>query len=189
MIDNLYPVLGRVMVIKGAKVNLRHIRIEDLGDLYEYSSQREVAHAAGFSRSQDYLSSLDLFNELDTDLSWIIVQKNGKVVGNICLYELENLSDGEKERHVSLGYALNKNFWNKGYMTDAVNCLINWLVDSYKKIDVVEAYVTLQNVSSQRVLEKAGFDFIALVEVPYFDGYLTRNEVKVYENKIAKRRV
>lgn len=74
-------------------------------------------------------------------------------------------------------------------MTDAVNCLINWLVDSYKKIDVVEAYVTLQNVSSQRVLEKAGFDFIALVEVPYFDGYLTRNEVKVYENKIAKRRV
>jgi len=56
---------------------------------------------------------------------------------------------------VALGYVLAKAHWGKGYMTEASHTVIDWLFQQ-KKIYRIFATTDVENVGSQRVLEKAG---------------------------------
>lgn len=57
-----------------------------------------------------------------------------------------------------IGYVIGKKWWNKGIMTEACNKLIEILInDGYKKV-VIKANV--ENIASNRVIEKCGFKFI-----------------------------
>ena len=52
-------------------------------------------------------------------------------------------------------YVLNRNFWNKGYVTEAVKRVIDF---GFSELGLHRIYATLapENVTSVRVLEKAG---------------------------------
>ncbi len=65
---------------------------------------------------------------------------------------IEMRMDGHK---VELGYVLAKAFWGKGYMTEAVQALIGWAFEQ-PTIRRVYATTSVDNFSSQRVMEKAG---------------------------------
>ncbi|MFT8425725.1 GNAT family N-acetyltransferase [Lactobacillus sp. UCMA15818] len=175
-------------MIRGNKIRLRHVQLGDVGDLYEYSSQKEVAQAAGFIQSGTYSAAKDFYTELDTELAWVITLPNGKVIGNICLYEQELAFVEQTVKRVAVGYALNNKYWNKGYMAEAMQLLVEWIKNNKKMIAVIEAYVTIENVASQRVLEKAGFTVSSVIEVPYFEAQLMKNKVIAYEKILEKRR-
>ena len=56
---------------------------------------------------------------------------------------------------VGLGYVLARDSWGKGYMTEAVRAMVNWLMaqpDVYRVFAVCDA----ENISSARGMEKAG---------------------------------
>ena len=61
--------------------------------------------------------------------------------------------DGNPE----IGYCLSRKYWNKGYMTEACNTLVNYLFDIGYKTVVIEA--DENNIGSNRVIEKCGFEF------------------------------
>lgn len=176
-------------MIKGKQILLRHVQFSDIDDLYEYSSQKDVARSAGFIQSGNYLSAKDFYAELDNELAWVIALKNGKVIGNVCLYEQE-FDDAEQiEKRVAVGYALNNKYWNKGYMSEALRRLIEWIKKNHKSIEVIEGYVSVQNIASQRVLEKAGFVVSAIMEIPYFDEQLMKKKVIAYEKKLREEEI
>lgn len=56
---------------------------------------------------------------------------------------------------VALGYVLAKAHWGKGYMTEASRAMIEWLLQQ-REIYRVFATTDVENIGSQRVLEKAG---------------------------------
>lgn len=55
-----------------------------------------------------------------------------------------------------VGYFLDYKEHNQGYTTEALGAVIDWLFQ-YTDIKRIEAGVTLHNIPSYRVLEKAGF--------------------------------
>lgn len=55
-----------------------------------------------------------------------------------------------------LGYWLGEPFWNHGILTKAVNMMITHIFDKYP-VYKITAEVFIDNVASQRVLEKNGF--------------------------------
>ena len=63
---------------------------------------------------------------------------------------------GKRRGRVQLGYALAQAFWGKGYATEAVMAVTAWAL-SQPGFHRVGALCDLENVASQRVLEKAGF--------------------------------
>lgn len=60
------------------------------------------------------------------------------------------------DRHrVELGYVIGRAFGGNGYMTEAVKAIINWAL-SQPQIYRVFATTSVDNVPSQRVMEKSG---------------------------------
>ena len=56
---------------------------------------------------------------------------------------------------VAVGYVLAQAYWGKGYMTEAARTIIEWAFQQ-KEIYRIFATTDVENVGSQRVLEKAG---------------------------------
>lgn len=79
---------------------------------------------------------------------YVITIKDGaKVVGMI---------DPRIEGHkLGIGYGLARAHWGKGYMTEATRAIIDWALQQ-EEIYRVYATTDVENIGSQRVLEKAG---------------------------------
>ncbi|MBK8422210.1 MAG: GNAT family N-acetyltransferase [Anaerolineales bacterium] len=56
---------------------------------------------------------------------------------------------------VELGYVVNKSFQGRGYMTETVRAIIDW---AFQQPNVYRVFATtgVDNIASQRVMEKAG---------------------------------
>lgn len=83
---------------------------------------------------------------------WIIIEKKKKaIIGGICFHGQANES-GE----VEIGYGIDDEYMNKGYMTETIQALLYWL-EKRKDVRIVKAETEQTNISSIRVLEKTGF--------------------------------
>ena len=56
---------------------------------------------------------------------------------------------------IHVGYALGKDFWNKGYVSEAFNAMIDHFF-THTDVVRVEAICDVENIGSARVMEKAG---------------------------------
>jgi ribosomal-protein-alanine N-acetyltransferase len=80
--------------------------------------------------------------------SYVLTSKDSdSAIGMISMH-----SDGFK---VGLGYVLARPHWGKGYMTEAVRTMVNWLLEQ-PDIYRVFAICDVENLASGRVMEKAG---------------------------------
>ncbi|MGV0102280.1 GNAT family N-acetyltransferase [Nostoc sp. DSM 114167] len=60
------------------------------------------------------------------------------------------------DNSATLGYVFFPNFWGKGYALEAVKCMINYLVETYKNLDF-SADVDVKNHRSIALLQNLGF--------------------------------
>ncbi len=60
-----------------------------------------------------------------------------------------------KDHRCGIGYVLARRYWGKGYITEAVRAVIQWLFNQ-PGIYRVDATCDLENTASFRVMEKAG---------------------------------
>jgi RimJ/RimL family protein N-acetyltransferase len=62
----------------------------------------------------------------------------------------------------SIGYVLARPFWGKGYMTEAVRAVTDWLL---RQPDIYRVFATcdVDNPASARVMEKAGMKYEGLL--------------------------
>lgn len=81
---------------------------------------------------------------------WIIEQKDGIKVGDLCFKGFNN--DGS----VEIGYGILDNHQRHGYATEAVEAAVSWAL-SQPGVTRIEAETEPGNRPSQRVLEKCGF--------------------------------
>jgi len=84
---------------------------------------------------------------------WIITDKqDGKFIGSI---EIEYLDDTDE---YELGYCLSKDYWGKGFATEASRAAVRFGFESVK-LDRIIAVVVPENTASWRVLEHIGMIF------------------------------
>lgn len=63
-----------------------------------------------------------------------------------------------KAETVQFGYVLARSAWGKGYMTEALKCLVDWSL-TQPGIWRASAFCDVENPASGRVMEKAGMSF------------------------------
>lgn len=133
--------------------------------LAPYESKR---NAEFFSLSSiEILLKRAIKNEKDGTGIRFYITKDDKVIGTIAL---NNIVRG-CFHSCFLGYSLDKDYINKGYMTKAVNEVVEYAFNILK-LHRIEANVMPRNVQSKRVLEKCGF-----TEEGYSKSYLFINGV------------
>jgi aminoglycoside 6'-N-acetyltransferase len=65
---------------------------------------------------------------------------------------------------------------NKGYTTEAVRLLVDYLFSTKKEIERIESVTDVENMPSQRVLEKNGFKREGMLRKRFFNKGQYRNE-------------
>lgn len=84
----------------------------------------------------------------DDDFSWAVTLKDsGELIGMVGLRINEFKAD--------LGYVLGRQWWGRGYATEAVQSIVDWAL-SQPGIYRVWAMCDVDNLASARVLEKVG---------------------------------
>jgi len=117
---------------------------EELNEALEQTILPNVA-----DKSKDYLYST----------IWTAISKTeNKMVGDICIYGEPN-ADGE----IEIGYGTYDEFQNKGFMTEIVKGIIDW-VKTQIKVKSIIASTDKTNVASFKVLEKNNFTKIGETE-------------------------
>ena len=81
---------------------------------------------------------------------WMIEQKNGTHVGDLCFKGLQD--DGVAE----VGYGILEEYQGHGYATEAVQAACHWAFQ-HEEVSSLEAEADAANAASLRVLEKCGF--------------------------------
>ena len=156
---------------------LRNIQIDDLEDIFEYSSNPKVGPNAGWKPHETKEETLDIMQAifLNQETVWgIILKENGKMVGSIGLVK-DDRRDNKKVR--MLGYAIGENYWGKGLMTEAARAVIHYGFGELK-LDLISAYCYPNNQRSKKVLQKCGFQYqYTLKEAErLYDGSIKDNE-------------
>jgi len=80
----------------------------------------------------------------------IILTEQKKSIGSACFMDIP-----DENGQVEIGYGIDEQFRNKGYMTEAVLGLCVWAFKNKAKI--ISAETEKDNLASQKVLEKVGF--------------------------------
>ena len=123
----------------------------------------------GYKNKQEHLSNLmykiyniklvNIENDPDNYLFytyWLIIKREtNQIIGRI---GFKNIPDEQGE--IEIGYGISIDFRSNGYMTEALNAMLKWgFKQKLLPINKIVAKTKTDNIPSQKVLEKAGFDF------------------------------
>lgn len=81
----------------------------------------------------------------------IALRETGEMIGNFNLYAFS-----ESNRRCDVGYALNREYWGKGYLGEAMSAALDY---AFNVLDLnrIEADIDPRNEASARLLERKGF--------------------------------
>lgn len=149
-------------ILESERLILRFWQIYDLSDFYEYASVPGVGEMAGWKRHESIEESkkiLSLFMG-QKDIFAIVSKEERKVIGSLGLKKswAESFSEYQRLKVKEIGYALSKDYWGRGLMTEAVQRIIRFCFDT-QGIEVLTVEHFIDNDRSRRVIEKCGFQY------------------------------
>ena len=149
-------------MLEGKNVNLRVMEKEDLPLYAEWLNNPEFM---GECNPLQQKSRTEIEKEYDNlpseQKTFIIEKKDGSKIGYIGHYpEAEG-------KLFEIGFALTPSERRKGYCTEAVNIMVDYLFLS-KNIVRIQAHTDPRNVASHKVLEKAGFKKEGTIRKSFF---------------------
>ena len=101
----------------------------------------------------------------DNAYNWLVELKDThEVIGNISTVAIKR-----KHRNCEVGYCYGSRFWGKGYATEALCCILRFLLDECH-FHVVEARHSSSNPASGRVMQKAGMRRDAVLPQRQYDA-------------------
>ena len=144
-------------IIRGEKVVIRGKRIEDAPDDYAWRTDEELAKLDASQplrmTYRDFLrfSKDELFYSGGTSRRLAIDTYDGEHIGN-CMYYDVDLRRGRAELGIRIG---KREYWGRGYGTDAVSALLEY-VFANMSIDLVYLHTLEWNERARRAFAKAG---------------------------------
>lgn len=153
--------LNNLPLIDLGDIYLRAVEYEDYKSMYEYGSDNRVTNTLTWNyksieEAEKLIEPVFLARpKKGLPRAYAIVNKsNDKMIGTCDYHSVDWQSNiGE------IGYALNYNYWGKGYVTLACKALIDFGFNTLN-LDIVIISHHIKNIGSQRVIEKCGFRFI-----------------------------
>ena len=168
------------MIIETERLTVRPIKETDYEYVCEYGCDEETGkYMIHWPKTKDeikvFINDCVFWMDLEKPIWYefaIQLKSTSKVIGNISL----KIKDSEAE----IGWISNKKYWNNGYMSEAVNAVIN---NAFSNLSIVRIVATCTdiNVGSYRVMEKCNMIRLSLDK----NIKAMRNEIEVVYNKLT----
>ncbi len=148
--ENLITKLEKAKELYSHRIKLRPFAIDDISDVYEYASDDNVTEYLNwpsYTKFEDISEIINLYYLSKPGVWAIELQEEQKCIGAI------DLRLSEDHQKASVGYVLNKAYWNKGYMTESLQTVISF---AFKELNLnrFEATHYIGNEGSGKVMQK-----------------------------------
>ena len=163
-------------MLRTERLTLRPFRLEDAltahklfgtdEDMYRYSGWNPYASVEDAER----FIRMTLENA-DPHSRCFAIEYAGEIVGNIGAYNYE-----EANNRIEVGCSIAKDSWNKGFATEALKAVLQFLTES-ERVSTVVAWCAEDNISSRRALEKGGMVLESVEENGLKVGNKTYNKL------------
>lgn len=151
------------------RIILRKFTLDDAKDMFEYSSVPEVSKFVPWETHKTIDDSKGFINYIlkqyeDSKLApWAIeLKQNGKVIGTI-----DFVAWYPQHYRAEIGFILSKEHWGKGLIPEAANKVIQFGFENME-LNKIKAPCMVENVQSQRVLQKLGMTLEGIMKNEYF---------------------
>jgi ribosomal-protein-alanine N-acetyltransferase len=160
MVDNYKEILYDNQNLETKRLKLRKATKMDIYDMLEYASDSETVKYLdweGAETKDEVLKGVIDFHWSNPGIWVIELKETQKCIGTI---DIRLRPEHEK---AEFGYVLNRNYWNKGYMTEVLSSILQLC---FSKLDLnrVESLHYVGNESSGKVMEKCGMKFEGISE-------------------------
>jgi RimJ/RimL family protein N-acetyltransferase len=152
-------------LLEGKTVNLRVMEKDDLPLFVEWVNKPEVFGEYNPLHQMSRTEVEKMIENSSDFQTFIIEKKDGGKIGFIAHFHVLHLGTGTKQ--LEIGYSLVPNERGKGYCSEAIQIMVDYLFLS-KEIMRVQAQTDQRNLASQRVLEKAGFKKEGILRKNFF---------------------
>ena len=152
MVKNYTEVIYDNQIINTERLILRKFRKEDAVDMLEYGSDPEVLKYLiweGIKTIDEALVAIVEYHWEKPSNYAIELKENNKCIGGI------DLRIKPAHEKASFGYVLNRFYWGKGYMTEALTAILHLAFDKLE-LNRVEGGHYVGNEGSGKVMEKSG---------------------------------
>ncbi|MFW6287616.1 MAG: GNAT family N-acetyltransferase [bacterium] len=153
--ENYKKTLSKYKILESDRLRLRPFNSDDAYDVFEYARDEIVTKYLQWPPHENFKQTEKILKDsfIDKDSVYAIVLKSeNKCIGCIELRLIE------KHDKANFGYVLNRKYWNNGYMTEALDLILD-LAFRNLKLNRVEATYYVGNDGSGRVMEKCGMIF------------------------------
>lgn len=165
-------VFGDLPELETPRLLLRKLRLEDAAAMFEYASDPEVARDVTWEAhraiedSRGFLNSvIQKYAKKETSEWGLVLKENGKLVGT-CGFVWWRPEHAKAE----FGYALSREYWGRGLMTEAAAAVIAFGFEKMK-LHRLEARCITTNTGSEKVMLKNGMKYEGLLrDVVYEKG-------------------
>ncbi len=150
----------QLLTLQTPRLILRKLELSDAEDIFAYASNPQVATYTSWAAHQSIDETYKYLNDFVFELyrsgqgmDWGIVEKaSGKLIGTCGLYTMS------EHRRGTLGYALNRDYWGQGLMTEVAKAAIAFGLH-VMQLQRIQAICDVDHIASARVLEKVGMQF------------------------------
>jgi [ribosomal protein S5]-alanine N-acetyltransferase len=165
----LLDILANLPTIETERLLLRKITLNDASDMFEYASNPEVSEYTMWSThtsiedTKYFLKSLTKMYKRRELVDWGIVHKAEKKFIGTCGFVEWSMTHSRAE----IGYALSARYWREGYMSEAVNAIIEF---GFREmlLNRIVGRCEVNNIASARVMEKVGMQLEGILRQQLF---------------------
>ena len=155
MIEDISRIMTENKIIETSRLILRPFYISDTEDVFIYASDDQVTKYLTWDTHKNISETEKVVREFYTDNPGIFaieLESENKCIGCI------DLRIYEEHDKASFGFVLNRDYWNKGYMTEALDAILSF---GFKKLELnrIESTHYRGNEGSGAVMKKCGMSY------------------------------
>lgn len=169
--------------IETERLELRKMRLNDYKRIFDcWTSDQEVSKYVTWEPHKSYEETKQLveywvngYNDENTYRWLVCLKKSKEVIGMIDVIKLDS-----QYKTAEVGYCYGSKYWGKGYGTEALKSVIEFLHN--QGLAVVYAQHFVSNPASGKVMKKAGMEYEATLKSRVINNNNEREDVAVYSS-------
>ncbi|XVF63083.1 hypothetical protein PTKIN_Ptkin09bG0060500 [Pterospermum kingtungense] len=137
-----------------SNLSLRLLDVSDIDDFMVWASDEKVARFCTWEAYTNKEDGLNFIRNTVLPHPWFrAICLDDRPIGAISV----SANSGNDKLRGELGYVLASKYWGKGIVTRAVKMVAKTIFTDWPHLERLEALVDVENLGSQKVLQKAGF--------------------------------
>lgn len=146
------------MILETKRLIIRPITVDDKDEVFKYRSDRETNKYQGWIPTtvgdvEIFIGKVSKqFNEPETWFQFVVVERETqKIVGDLGVHFFDS-----HNKQVEIGCTLSKAFQNKGYATESVKRVVDYLFKELNKHRIITS-IDPENKNAIGLVERIGF--------------------------------